>query len=277
MKTKKSAVAARLTLMLVCGLVMAAPLLFMISRSFMTPAEVSALPPTFLPAGLNWENYVQAFAYLSPRTILNSFIVAIGIVLLQLLLALPVAFALALIPFRWSGTILAILIVPMFIPGNLTLIPTFVVTYQLGMLESYAGIIVPIAGQIAFAVILFRQFFASLPAGIVEAARIDGASWPRVFWWVTLPLAKPIIATYCSLTFLTAWNMYIWPQVVATDPDLAVINVALAPIAGASAYTYVSPAVGLAGATLGMLPALIVFLAMQKWYVRGIAAGSGLE
>ena len=277
MKTRKSAVAARLILMLVCGLVMAAPLLFMISRSFMTPAEVSALPPTLIPSGLNWENYLTAFAYLSPRTILNSFIVAIGIVLLQLLLALPVAFALALIPFRWSGAILAVLIVPMFIPGNLTLIPTFVVTYQLGMLESYAGIIIPIAGQIAFAVILFRQFFASLPAGIVEAARIDGASWPRVFWSVTLPLAKPIIATYCSLTFLTAWNMYIWPQVVATDPELAVINVALAPIAGASAYTYVSPAVGLAGATLGMLPALIVFLAMQKWYVRGIAAGSGLE
>ncbi len=99
-----------------------------------------------------------------------------------------------------------------------------------------------------------------------------------MFWWVTLPLAKPIIATYCSLTFLTAWNMYIWPQVVATDPDLAVINVALAPIAGASAYTYVSPAVGSSPARpSGCSRRSFVFLAMQKWYVRGIAAGSGLE
>lgn len=277
MKARTANKAGRYVLLIVCGLIIAFPLIFMMSRSLMSPEEVAAFPPHLLPATPYWQNYVDALKYLTPQVILNSFIVAGGIVVVQLVLALPAAFALSKIPFRWTPVVLAILIVPMFVPANFTLIPTFVVTYQLGLLNTYAGIILPIGAQIAFGVILFRQFFVALPAGLVEAARIDGASWVRVFWSVTLPLARPILATFCSLTFLTAWNLYIWPQVIATDPALAVINVALAPIAGGSSFVYVSPAIGLAGATLGMLPTLIIFIAMQKWYVRGISAGTGLE
>jgi ABC-type glycerol-3-phosphate transport system permease component len=277
MKVAKSSIAGRYVVMVVCGLVIAFPLIFMVSRSLMSPQEIAAFPPHILPTQPDWGNYLEAYKYLTPRVIANSFIVATGIVMVQLVLTLPAAFALSKIPFRWTPVVLAVLVIPMFVPANFTLIPTFVVTYQLGLLNSYAGIILPIGGQIAFGVILFRQFFVTLPAGLVEAARIDGASWFRVFWSVTLPLARPVLATFCSLTFLTAWNLYIWPQVIATDPALAVINVALAPIAGGSSYVYVSPAIGLAGATLGMLPTLLLFVVMQRWYVRGISAGTGLE
>lgn len=277
MSSNKSYQTFRYTITALCGLIMALPLFYMVSRSFMTPAEVEAIPPRLLPSGLEWQNYLTAAEFLTPRVMMNSLIVAVGVVLIQLVLALPAAFALSKIPFRWTGVVLAVLVTPMFIPASFTLIPTFVVAFKLGMLNSYVGLIVPIGATISVGVLMFRQFFVSLPAGLVEAARIDGAGWFRVFWSITLPLAAPIITTFSVVTFITAWNLYLWPQVIATDPALAVINVALAPIAGGSSYVYASPAVGLAGATIGVFPALILFIIGQKWLVRGVAAGTGLE
>jgi ABC-type glycerol-3-phosphate transport system permease component len=267
----------RYTLIAVCGLIMAFPLFYMVSRSFMTPAEVEAMPPRLLPGGLVWENYVEAAKFVTPHVIANSLFVAISIVVMQLALALPAAFALSKVPFRWTGIVMGFLLLPMFIPSSFTLIPTFIVAFKLGMLNTFAGLIIPIGSTISVGILLFRQFFASLPDGLVEAARIDGAGWFRVFWSVTLPLAAPIITTFSVVTFITAWNLYLWPQVIATDPNLAVINVALAPIAGGSTFRYVSPAIGLAGATIGVLPSLLIFIVGQKWLVRGMAAGTGLE
>ncbi|MDR0416044.1 MAG: carbohydrate ABC transporter permease [Propionibacteriaceae bacterium] len=267
----------RYTIIAVCGLIMAFPLFYMVSRSFMTAAEVEAMPPQLLPSGLRWENYSEAAQFVTPRVMLNSLLVSSAIVVMQLVLALPAAFALSKIPFRWTGAVVTMLVLPMFIPASFTLIPTFVVAFKLGMLNTYAGLIVPIGATISVGVLLFRQFFASLPTGLVEAARIDGAGWFRVFWSVVLPLSAPIVTTFSVVTFITAWNLYLWPQVIATAPDLAVINVALAPIAGGSSYRYVSPAIGLAGTTIGVLPALVLFLVGQKWLVRGVTAGTGLE
>ncbi|MGB3374196.1 MAG: carbohydrate ABC transporter permease [Microbacterium sp.] len=258
-----------------CGLIMAAPLLFMVSGSLQSAAEISAFPSKLLPETPVWQNFVDAWNYLTPRVIANTFIFSLGIVGLQLLLSLPAAFALAKIPFKWAAVVLGTLVVPMFIPGNLTLIPLFIVTFQLGWLNTYAGLIIPMAAQCAFAILLFRQFFATMPAGLIEAARIDGASWGRVLTSIALPLAKPALATFCSISFLTAWNMYIWPQVIAPNPVNRVINVALAPLAGGE-NSMISPSVGLAGAVISMLPVLIVFIVFQKWYLKGIA-GTGLE
>lgn len=257
------------------GLVMAAPLLFMVSNSLKSGAEVNAFPSKLLPETPIWENFADAWRYLTPRVIVNTFMFSLGIIGLQLLLALPAAFALAKIPFKWSAAVLATLVVPMFIPGNLTLIPLFVITFRLGWLNTYAGLIIPMAGQCAFAILLFRQFFASLPAGLIDAARIDGAGWGRVLTSIALPLARPALATFCSISFLTAWNMYIWPQVIAPNPANRVINVALAPLAGGE-NSMISPSVGLAGGVIAMLPVLVVFIVFQKWYLKGVV-GTGLE
>lgn len=257
------------------ALVLATPLLLMVSGSLKSATEVNKFPPTLLPEVPTPHNFVDAWNFLTPQVIWNTFIFALGILGLQLLISLPSAFALAKIPFRWTGVILGILIVPMFIPGNLTLIPLFIVTYQLGWLNSFAGLVIPMAAQSAFAILIFRQFFVSLPSGLIEAARIDGAGWPRVLWSIAIPLARPALATFCSISFLTAWNMYIWPQVVAPNPAQKVINVALAPLAGGENST-ISPAVGLAGAVIAMVPVLVVFIIFQKWYIKGVA-GTGLE
>ncbi|MFG1912127.1 carbohydrate ABC transporter permease [Kribbella sp. NPDC048928] len=275
MRTSRLHGAVRYVAILLGGLVMATPLLFMVTSSLKSGAEVNAFPPKLLPDTPIWENFAEAWRYLTPQVIANTFIFSLGIIGLQLLLSLPAAFALAKIPFKWSAAILGILVVPMMIPGNLTLIPLFVITFQLGWLNTYAGLIVPMAAQCAFAILLFRQFFASLPTGLIEAARIDGAGWGRVLTSIALPLARPALATFCSISFLTAWNMYIWPQVIAPNPANRVINVALAPLAGGENST-ISPSVGLAGGVIAMLPVLIVFIVFQKWYLKGIA-GTGLE
>lgn len=267
----------RYGLTLFCGIMMAAPLMYMVLRSFMTAAEIESVPPTLVPGALHWDNYVQAAGFITPTVVLNSFLVAVGVVVVQVVLVAPAAFALSQIPFRWTGAVLAAIVVPLFVPASFTLIPTFVVAFKLGLLNSFAGIILPIGATISAGILLYRQFFATLPPGLVEAARIDGAGWFRVFWSVVLPLAAPVTATFAAITFLGAWNLYIWPQVIAPQPDMAVINVALAPIAGGSTYLYVSPAIGLAGATLSMLPALVLFMFAQKWLVRGVTAGTGLE
>lgn len=265
----------RYALIALLGFVMAIPLLFMVSGSLKSQSEISTFPPPLLPSRPIWSNFVQAWDYLTPRVIGNTFVFAVGIVGLQLLISLPAAFALAKIPFRWTGVILGMLIVPLFIPGNLTLIPLFIVTFQLGWLNSFAGLIIPMAAQCAFAILLFRQFFVSLPDGLIEAARIDGAGWPRVLTSICLPLAGPPLATYISVSFLGAWNMYIWPQVVSPNPANRVINVALAPLAGGENST-ISPSVGLAGAVIAMLPVLIIFIGFQRFYIKGVV-GTGLE
>lgn len=275
MRTPRFHSVLRYLAIVLAGLVMATPLLFMVSGSLKSAAEINAYPPPLLPETPIWQNFVEAWNYLTPRVILNTFVFSLGIVGLQLLLSLPAAFALAKIPFKWAAAVVAALVVPLFIPGNLTLIPLFVVTFQLGWLNTYAGLIIPMAAQCAFAILLFREFFAGLPAGLIEAARIDGASWGRVLTAIGLPLAKPALATFCSISFLTAWNMYIWPQVIAPNPANRVINVALAPLAGGE-NSMISPSVGLAGAVIAMLPVLIVFIVFQKWYLKGIV-GTGLE
>lgn len=265
----------RVVLIVAVGLVMVFPLVFMVSRSLMTPQDVYAAPPALIPSTVTWDNYAQALDYITPRVVLNSFVFSFGVVGLQLAVALPAAFALAKIPFRWTAGIIALLILPMFVPANFTLIPMFLEVYKLGWLNTYAGMIIPVAGSLSFAVLLFRQFFVGLPDGLVEAARIDGAGWYRVFFAIMLPLSGPVIATYVSVSFLTAWNMYIWPLVIAPDPSFTVINVALAPLAG-GLYSTSSPAVGLAGGVIALLPVLLVFLIFQRWYVKGVV-GTGLE
>ncbi|PSL04548.1 carbohydrate ABC transporter membrane protein 2 (CUT1 family) [Haloactinopolyspora alba] len=259
----------------VIGLLMAVPLLFMLSGSLKSAAEVSQFPPSLLPSVPIWQNFADAWEFLTPRVVVNSFIFAFGVILVQLAISIPAAFALAKIPFRWTGLILGVLIIPHFVPGNLSLIPLYVITNELGLLNTYAGMILPIGGQCAFAVLLFRQFFVTLPKGLTDAARLDGAGWFRVLTSITMPLAGPAMATYCSVTFLTAWNMYIWPLLAAPDPAHRVLNVALAPLASGS-NVQISPAVALAGAVIAMLPVLLVFVVSQKWYVKGVA-GTGID
>jgi multiple sugar transport system permease protein len=241
----------------------------------MSATDAVSSPPHLIPPSVHFSNFSAAFDYLSLRTIVNSFVFTLGVLVLQLALALPAGFALAQIPFRGAAILVTLFVVPLFLPNNISVIPLFVVTLKLHMVDTYQGLIIPIVGSTAFGTLLFRQFFVNLPDGLVEAARIDGAGWFRVLLSIAFPLARPAIAAYSVITFLTAWNMYIWPQIVGTSKELKVVPVALAPLARSS-YNIIPPSVGAAAAVLSALPVAVVFLFGQRWFVNGVA-GTGLE
>jgi ABC-type glycerol-3-phosphate transport system permease component len=265
----------RYTTIIVFGLIIALPLFYLLSGSLMTEAEIGQYPPRLLPSEPIWSNFAAAIDFLKPRTIFNTFLFVFGVLAIQLVICLPAGFALAKIPFRWAAAILGLFIVPMFMPTNLLLIPTYVVTFKLGLVGTYWGLILPVAGQASLGVLLFRQFFATLPVGLLDAGRIDGASWFQIFRMIALPLTKPIVAAYSVMTFLTGWNMYIWPLVAAPGEDTRVLTIALAPLAGGQ-FAHISPSVTFAAAVISMLPVLVVFVVFQKWFTRGVT-GTGLE
>jgi ABC-type glycerol-3-phosphate transport system permease component len=257
------------------GVVIAFPLYYLLSGSLMTYNEIVSYPPKFFASDPQWSNYATAFSFLTPRTIGNTFIFVIGVLVLQLAICLPAGFALAKIKFRGAGFLLVFFVLPIFVPTNLILIPTYIVTFKLGLIGSFLGMILPIAGQASVGVLLFRQFFAGLPDGLMDAARLDGAGWFQTFFRVALPLARPIIAAYSVVTFLTAWNMYIWPLLTGPGPDTRVLTVAVAPLAQ-TMYSNVSPSIGFAAAVISIVPVLVVFIAFQKWFTKGVV-GTGLE
>lgn len=266
----------RYTTITLVGLLIAFPLIYLLSGSLMSFQDISHYPPRLLPSTPVWSNYRTAFEYLTVRTIANTFLFVLAVLVIQLAICLPGAFALSKIKFRGSGVVFALFLVPLFMPTNLILIPTYVVSLKLGLIGNFGGLVLPVAGQASFGVLIFRQFFLSLPDGLVEAARIDGANWFQTFFQIGLPLARPIIASYSVITFLTGWNLYIWPLVAGGDsPGTRVLTVALAPLAS-NQYSNLSPTIGFAAAVIAMIPVLVVFILFQKWFTRGVL-GTGLE
>lgn len=275
MKDSRLSVTGRYVAITACGLVVAFPLFYLLSGSLMTFSEIVQYPPKLLPDAPEWSNFAKAWEFLTPRTFLNTFIFVFGVLLIQLAISLSAGFALARIRFRGRTALVLMYLIPIFLPTNLVLIPTFAVTYQLGIVGTFAGLILPIAAQSSVGILLFRQFFSTLPDGLIEAARIDGAGWYLTFFRIALPLAKPMIASYSVVTFLTAWNLYIWPLLAGGGEQTRVLTVALAPLA-TSQFSNISPAVGFAAAVITMLPVLVMFILFQRWFSKGVV-GTGLE
>lgn len=273
---KRSANVLRYSVIVLLALVFIFPLLYLVSGSLMTLDAVSVYPPKLLPPSLEWRNYADALSVMTPRIFLNTIFFTFGILILQLILSFTAGFALAKMPFKYAALIVAIFAVPVFLPTNISIIPLYLVTYKLGLLNTWGGMILPIVGSTAFGTLLFRQFMVNFPDGLIDAARMDGASWPRVLFRIVLPLARPPIASYSAITFLTAWNMYIWPLMVGNREELRVATVQLAPLiaGGTGFYGKVGPNVTYAAALLSALPVVIFFLWAQRWFINAIA-GTG--
>jgi ABC-type glycerol-3-phosphate transport system permease component len=272
----------RYAIIIVVGLLFAFPLIFLISGSLMTASEVAQYPPRIFPSGmhLHWHNYVVAWhVYGGFRAMLNSLIFTMGIMILQLILSMTTGFALAKMPSRYAPFLLSLFLLPFFLPTNTSVIPMYLITLKMHLLNSWPGMILPIVGSTAFGTLLFRQFFMNFPNSLVEAAKIDGASWPRIFARIVVPLAKPPVASYCAVTFLTAWNMYLWPMLVAHKDSLKTLAVVLEPYinnGGAGFYVIVTQNVVFACAVISSIPVIIVFLYTQRWFINAVA-GTGSD
>ncbi|TMH98142.1 MAG: carbohydrate ABC transporter permease [Betaproteobacteria bacterium] len=274
---KERRVKRRLATPLVNGLLLGTalitlfPLLWMASVSLMAPGEASAIPPPLLPARATFGNYRELFAHGGLwRYLANSVFLATAATLASLAFNVAAGYAFAKLRFPGRDRIFRVLLGALVIPGQVAMVPLFLLLKQLGLVNSYGGVIVPALASI-FGIFLVRQYALSIPDDLLEAARIDGASEFRIFGSIVLPALKPIIVTLAVFTLLGTWNDFMWPLIVLTDKDLYTLPVALAAL---SREHVQDDELMMAGSVVTIVPVLLVFLSLQRYYLQGLLAGS---
>ncbi|MCM3340026.1 carbohydrate ABC transporter permease [Paenibacillus sp. MER TA 81-3] len=258
------------------SLVMIVPFLWMLITSFDWGARLNIpFPPRLFPRQFSIRTYEVAFLNIDMlKYILNSIIVAVGVIIVSLLSALLSGYALSKIRFRGAGFVLVVALSTMMIPFEMTMIPQYLLFDKLRLLDSYWAFYLP-ALNYAFGTFLAKQFIDQLPNTLREAAIIDGAREGTVFWRVYFPLCTPIVATIIILQFLGVWNDLLWPLLVLSDAGKYTIQLGLAM------FTYNQglnrmPAIIMAATTVSLLPVLVLYLFLQRYIVESIAL-SGIK
>jgi multiple sugar transport system permease protein len=266
--------AARVLLyaLLVLGAVLALlPMVWMVSASLMPTGEANSYPPRLFPSRVTFEHYGQLFTRLNlGRYLLNSTIVAVAATLISVLVNSMAGYAFAKFRFRGRDPLFRVLTTSLVIPVQVSMLPLFLLMKQLGLINSYWGVIIPSMASI-FGIFLIRQYTLSLPDDLLDAARVDGASELRIYWSVVLPVIRPILATLGIWTFLATWNDFMWPLIVLSDERRYTLPVALANLVGEHVM---DTELMMAGSVLTVLPVLLVFLFLQRYYIQGVMAGS---
>ena len=260
---------------LLIGLVLlVGPFLWMVASSVKTSAELHHVPPTWIPQTFTLENYSTIFTKLNfPQYFINSVIVATIVVGSNLLFCSMIGYALAKLRFRGKSAVFLLVLATIMVPQTVYLVPLFVLMSNLGLVNSYAGLILPFAAQ-AFGVFLMRQFIQGIPDELLEAARMDGAGEFTVFRRVVLPLLGAPLATLGILTFLGSWNNFLWPLIIATSDQMYTLPVAVATFSiGQNTADY---GLLMAGSVVLIAPVLLIFLLLQRFVQQGIAT-TGLK
>jgi multiple sugar transport system permease protein len=261
-------------LLIVGMILMVGPFLWMILGSLKPQPEFLQNPPTFLPKQPTTDNFNRLFDQLDfPRFFFNSAVVALAVTVGNLLFCPMLGYALAKLQWRGKRLIMGLVLATLMVPAGITLIPNFVLMRNLGLVNTYPGLILPfLVGP--FGVFLTRQFMYGIPDELLEAARIDGANEWRTFWQVVLPITVPVLATLGILTFLGSWNSFIYPLVMAQEPDMYTLPVALATFS--TGQYQADHGMLMAGSVVLVLPVLIIFILFQRWITEGIAT-TGLK
>lgn len=258
----------RYAILLPLAAVFLAPFAWLASTSLKTLGDVYHYPPRLWTGHPQWANYTTVLRDASMlRYLANSFFVSISATALQTAVASLAAFALVSFTFRGKRALFGSFLASMMLPGTVTLIPLFVVVRKLGWIDTYTGLIVPFAFS-AFSIFLLRQYFLGLPRDIFDAASLDGCGPIRSYCYICLPMALPAMATAASLSFVGFWNDLLWPLVIINSDSKMTFPVGLASFAGQN-VSY--PQLIMTGVVIGIAPALVVFLALQRYLIRGIA------
>lgn len=255
---------------LVIGLILVVgPFLWMLLGSFKTTGELRQVPPTWIPENPTLANYEDLFSRLNfLGYFFNSTVVAIAVTAGNVIFGSMLGYALAKLNFRGKRVLFAVVLGTLMVPAVVTFMPLFVLVANMGLVNTHAGLILPfLAG--AFGVFLMRQFISGIPNELLDAARVDGAGEHYIFWRIIMPLSGPAIATLAILTFLASWNSFLWPLVVATSDRMYTLPVAIALFATGQQETNV--ALLMAGSVVVILPVLIVFILLQRYFTAGIA------
>jgi multiple sugar transport system permease protein len=247
------------------------PLLWMVAVSLMPTGAASTLPPPLWPKEPTLVHYRALLAEGGiGRAFFNSLGLAIAATLLSTTFNTLAGYAFAKLHFAGRDKIFALLIAALVIPGQVAMLPLFLMLKGMGLVNTWAGVLVPCLAGI-FGIFLVRQYARGIPDELIEAARMDGAGEFRTFFSVVLPILKPVLVTLAVFAFLGSWNDFMWPLIVLTDGDLYTLPVALASL---SREHVQDSELMMTGAVITVMPVLILFLALQRYYMQGLLMGS---
>jgi multiple sugar transport system permease protein len=245
------------------------PFYLLVRNALSTDADITAPTWRVVPKHLRWANVSELFddpAVPMWHSLVNSIVIAVAQTAGVLVLASLAGYGLARIPYRYANAVFVAVLGTLLIPAAVTFVPSFVLVSSLGWVSSLRGIIVPGLFQ-AFAAFLFRQYFLGFPADIEEAARIDGLGYWGAYWRIVVPNSKAIFAAIGTLTFIGSWNAFLWPLVIAQNPDSWTVQLSLSTFLTAQTVNLHELFVA---ATVSILPLLVVFICLQRFIVQGV-------
>ena len=254
------------------AVITAFPFIWMLTSSLKPQSESIDYPPTILPQAPTLEYYQILFTELDfGRYLVNTLIVVL-ISYVGLMLMAMAGYAFAKFEFKGKKGLFFLVLATLMIPVQVTMIPTYLIINGLNLTNTLVGIALPTLVS-GFSIFLFRQFMTTIPTEMLEAARLDGAGEFRTFWQIVLPMSKPILAVQVVLTFITGWNSFLWPLILSSDQKLYTLSVGLNLL---NQQLAVNPSLQMAGASVMVLPILIVFIIFQRYVIQGFAL-SGLK
>ncbi|MFJ3054961.1 carbohydrate ABC transporter permease [Herbaspirillum sp. NPDC087042] len=248
------------------------PFFWMLTNAVRRNSEVLAIPPRMFPSTWEWGNFAEALTNLPfGQFFINSFVMATGVTVITVIVSALAAYAFARLRFPGRDGLLLAYLGTLMIPQIMLVIPLFLVVNSVGWMNTYQGLILPMAFS-SFGAFLLRQFFLSIPCELEEAARIDGASRLRILLEIIAPLSLPAIGLLALFTFIAQWNNFLWPLIVANSTDYATLPLGLTlfQTQQGTSWNYI-----MAGAALSVVPGVVLAIVMQRIIYKGITIGSG--
>jgi multiple sugar transport system permease protein len=267
-----SAIGRHAALLTTGGLTLA-PFLWMVSLSAKSPSEIFEPGFFLLPRHWYvWQNYSEALTA-APllRFLLNGAIVCTCILALQLLICVPIAYALAKLRFRGRGPLFSVVLLTLLLPHQVLALPIFILCHKLGILNSYAALILPFVVS-PLGIFLFRQFFRTIPDDVIYAARLDGLSEFSIVWRIVIPMSMPAVIAFSILSVVLHWNDLFWPSIVIKTTRLMPPSLGVAAFRGIESGSDYGPL--MAGAVIVVLPLLIGFWLAQRWFIEGLTSAA---
>ncbi|MGD8190692.1 carbohydrate ABC transporter permease [Brevibacillus ginsengisoli] len=252
--------------LLIVALMFVFPFLWMTSTAFKTMSEVRQFPPSLIPSTWEWGNFVQAWQSGPFLTFtLNSIVVSIGILILQLLTGVPAAYAFARLKFPGRNLLFTLVLIVLMMPGQVIFLPIYVQLSGWHLINTLWALILPYAAS-AFGIFLLRQAFMQVPDEVIEAARLDNASEWKIMWTIMVPMAKPVLVTFSLFSFIYHWNDYFWPLIMTNSDEARTLPVGISGLHMSDGGTLWN--VMMAGNVILILPILIIFFVAQRHIIK---------
>lgn len=253
------------------SLLIASPVIFALLKSTQTFTEVFRYPPMLTPGHAGLENYQTAWEHFNlGQLMLNSTIISVAVTLGKTVLSVLAAFALVYFDFHYKNAIFFFILLTLMLPVPVRIVPLFDLVRMLKWGNTYWALTIPFFAS-ATGTFLFRQHFMSIPRGLMDAARIDGAGPIRFMLQILIPMSMNTIGALAVIEFIYMWNQYLWPLIIISSNDRQVIQVGMKMLVGAGAQGFTNWGVAMAGAIIAMIPPLVVFLMLQEQFMRGFA------